>query len=73
MVKVMDSRPACHKYEPSSTVQTGLMHDKYVEAQTSRRWCGVFVRRGGCQLRCRRFLTLAQNDEVRHQQPSSVA
>ncbi|GFW80200.1 uncharacterized protein TNCV_461081 [Trichonephila clavipes] len=25
-------------------------------AQTSSRWCGVVVRRGGCQLRCRPLL-----------------
>ncbi|GFY05255.1 uncharacterized protein TNCV_2207011 [Trichonephila clavipes] len=40
-------------------------------AQTSSRWCGVVVRRRRCQLRCRpRHLTLAQNEEVRHQKPS---
>ncbi|GBM28137.1 hypothetical protein AVEN_224194-1 [Araneus ventricosus] len=34
--------------------------------QTSSRWCGVEVRRGGCQLRCRpRHLTEVQNYEVR--------
>ncbi|GFV88658.1 uncharacterized protein TNCV_1593781 [Trichonephila clavipes] len=28
-------------------------------AETSSRWCGVVVRRGGCQLRCRpRHLTM---------------
>ncbi|GFT59075.1 uncharacterized protein TNCV_186531 [Trichonephila clavipes] len=31
-------------------------------AETSYRWCGVVVRRGGCQLRCRpRHLTMVQN------------
>ncbi|GFX21550.1 transposable element Tcb1 transposase [Trichonephila clavipes] len=31
-------------------------------AETSSRWCGVVVRRGGCQLRCRpRHLTMVQN------------
>ncbi|GFS61232.1 uncharacterized protein TNCV_3104821 [Trichonephila clavipes] len=41
-------------------------------AQTSFRKCGVVVRRGGCQLRCRpRHLTMVlQNDEVRRQKPS---
>ncbi|GFU59355.1 uncharacterized protein TNCV_4198731 [Trichonephila clavipes] len=40
-------------------------------AQTSSRWCGVAVRRRGCQLRCRpRHLTMAQNYEVRRQKPS---
>ncbi|GFV61709.1 uncharacterized protein TNCV_188671 [Trichonephila clavipes] len=30
-------------------------------AETSSRWCGVVVRRGGCQLRCRpRHLTMVQ-------------
>ncbi|GFU98021.1 hypothetical protein TNCV_232981 [Trichonephila clavipes] len=31
----------------------GSMHVKYVQAQTFSRWCGMKVRRGGCQLRCR--------------------
>ncbi|GFY31573.1 uncharacterized protein TNCV_4694171 [Trichonephila clavipes] len=40
-------------------------------AETSSRWCGVVVRRGGCQLRCRpRHLTMVQNYVVRHQKPS---
>ncbi|GFV13556.1 uncharacterized protein TNCV_67591 [Trichonephila clavipes] len=35
-------------------------------AETSSRWCGVVVRRGGCQLRCRpRHLTMDQNYVVR--------
>ncbi|GFY21501.1 uncharacterized protein TNCV_1166491 [Trichonephila clavipes] len=39
-------------------------------AQTSTRWCGVIVRRGACQLRCRpRYLTMVQNDEVHRQKP----
>ncbi|GFU72267.1 uncharacterized protein TNCV_2313481 [Trichonephila clavipes] len=39
-------------------------------AETSSRWCGVVVRRGGCQLRCRpRHLTMVQN-VVRRQKPS---
>ncbi|GFX84034.1 uncharacterized protein TNCV_4858421 [Trichonephila clavipes] len=39
--------------------------------QTYSRWCGVVVRRGGCQLRCHpRHLTMVQNDEVRRQKPS---
>ncbi|GFX35474.1 retrovirus-related Pol polyprotein from transposon 17.6 [Trichonephila clavipes] len=34
-------------------------------------WCGVVVRRGGCQLRCRsRHLTTVQNDVIRRQKPS---
>ncbi|GFW57770.1 uncharacterized protein TNCV_2926891 [Trichonephila clavipes] len=40
-------------------------------AETSSRWCGVVVRRGGCQLRCRpRHLTMVQNYVVRRQRPS---
>ncbi|GFX08668.1 uncharacterized protein TNCV_61951 [Trichonephila clavipes] len=35
-------------------------------AETSSRWCGVVVRRGRCQLRCRpRHLTMVQNYVVR--------
>ncbi|GFV36138.1 uncharacterized protein TNCV_336691 [Trichonephila clavipes] len=41
------------------------------KAETSSRWCGVVVRRGGCQLRCRpRHLTMVQNYVVRRQKPS---
>ncbi|GFW61369.1 uncharacterized protein TNCV_4136871 [Trichonephila clavipes] len=40
-------------------------------AETSSRWCGVVVRRGGCRLRCRpRHLTMVQNYVVRRQKPS---
>ncbi|GFX23201.1 uncharacterized protein TNCV_4559831 [Trichonephila clavipes] len=40
-------------------------------AETSSRWCGMVVRRGGCQLRCRlRHLTMVQNYVVRLQKPS---
>ncbi|GFV51934.1 uncharacterized protein TNCV_1322871 [Trichonephila clavipes] len=40
-------------------------------AEMSSRWCGVAVRRGGCQLRCRpRHLTMVQNYVVRRQKPS---
>ncbi|GFU33136.1 uncharacterized protein TNCV_4156611 [Trichonephila clavipes] len=39
--------------------------------EASSRWCGVVVRRGGCQLRCRpRHLTMVQNYVVRRQKPS---
>ncbi|GFW51723.1 uncharacterized protein TNCV_1186551 [Trichonephila clavipes] len=39
-------------------------------AEMSSRWCGVVVRRGGCQLRCRsRHLTMVKNYVVRRQQP----
>ncbi|GFW24221.1 uncharacterized protein TNCV_1847801 [Trichonephila clavipes] len=41
-------------------------------AQTSTRWCGVVVRRRGCQLRCRpRHLIMVQNYEVHRQKASS--
>ncbi|GFW34958.1 uncharacterized protein TNCV_978961 [Trichonephila clavipes] len=40
-------------------------------AETSSRWCGVVVRRGGCHLRCRpRHLTMVQNYVVLRQKPS---
>ncbi|GFS98739.1 uncharacterized protein TNCV_2591851 [Trichonephila clavipes] len=40
-------------------------------AESSSHWCGVVVRRGGCQLRCRpRHLTMVQNYVVRRQNPS---
>ncbi|PRD32939.1 UNVERIFIED_CONTAM: hypothetical protein NCL1_18943 [Trichonephila clavipes] len=40
-------------------------------AETSSRWCGVVVKRGVCQLRCRpRHLTMVQNYVVRRQKPS---
>ncbi|GFX81726.1 uncharacterized protein TNCV_317301 [Trichonephila clavipes] len=40
-------------------------------AETSSRWCGVVVWRGGCQLRCRpRHLTMVQNYVVRRQKPT---
>ncbi|GFW55181.1 uncharacterized protein TNCV_115671 [Trichonephila clavipes] len=39
-------------------------------AETSSRLCGVEVRRGRCQLRCRpRHLTMVQNYVVRRQKP----
>ncbi|GFX43989.1 hypothetical protein TNCV_4112681 [Trichonephila clavipes] len=51
VVKVMDSCPECHKFEPSSA------ETRYVgqscklnmsRAETSSRWCGVKVRREEC-------------------------
>ncbi|GFU84857.1 hypothetical protein TNCV_2127981 [Trichonephila clavipes] len=48
------------------------MHVKYVETQTSSRWCGVVVWRMGCQLQGRpRYLTKVENDKVRHRKPSN--
>ncbi|GFU85019.1 hypothetical protein TNCV_1552831 [Trichonephila clavipes] len=70
-VKVMSSCLACHEFD-SRTVEDlpckGAMHEKSGEAQTSSRWSGVEVRRGGFQLRCHpRHLIMAQNYEVRRQ------
>ncbi|GFU12255.1 hypothetical protein TNCV_4600541 [Trichonephila clavipes] len=71
MVKKTDSWPAYHEFQLSTAEDLpcrGTMYVKSVEAQTSFRWCGVEVRRGECQLRCRpRHLTMVQNDEVSHQ------
>ncbi|GFU33020.1 uncharacterized protein TNCV_4155911 [Trichonephila clavipes] len=40
-------------------------------AQMSTRLCGVVVKRGGCQLKCRpRHFAMVQNYEFRCQQPS---
>ncbi|GFX20179.1 uncharacterized protein TNCV_1437391 [Trichonephila clavipes] len=40
-------------------------------AETSSRWCGVVVRRGGFQLRCQpRHLTMVRNYVVCRQKPS---
>ncbi|GFX05775.1 hypothetical protein TNCV_5089651 [Trichonephila clavipes] len=72
IAKTTDS---CHELEPSTAENPpcmGAMHVKCVQEETSSRWCGVVVRRGGCQLRCcPRHLTMVQNDEVRRQKPSS--
>ncbi|GFW42508.1 hypothetical protein TNCV_4257031 [Trichonephila clavipes] len=52
MVKVTDSWPACHEFEPRTAVvppcRDGQYMSKYVEAQTSFHWCGGEVRRGRC-------------------------
>ncbi|GFW16174.1 hypothetical protein TNCV_4263391 [Trichonephila clavipes] len=51
--------------EPQTSRAEGPMHVKYVEAQTSSRWCGVKVRRSGCQLRWHPHpLTTVQNNEI---------
>ncbi|GFX30498.1 hypothetical protein TNCV_3461491 [Trichonephila clavipes] len=50
VVKVKDSWPACHEFETSTAKDPpcwGGVHAKSVEVQTSTRWCGVEVRRGG--------------------------
>ncbi|GFV59695.1 uncharacterized protein TNCV_1907661 [Trichonephila clavipes] len=42
-------------------------------AKTSPRWCGMVVRRGGYQLRCRPpHLTMVQNDETKSSHHSVV-
>ncbi|GFX89770.1 hypothetical protein TNCV_3712021 [Trichonephila clavipes] len=51
-----------------SLYRIGSMHVKSVDAQTSSRWCGVEVRRGGCRPR---HLTMVQNYEVHRLKPSS--
>ncbi|GFV45034.1 hypothetical protein TNCV_907811 [Trichonephila clavipes] len=50
VVKITDSWPACHDFEPSTAEDTpcrGAVHIKSVDAQTSSHWCGVEVTRGG--------------------------
>ncbi|GFS66090.1 hypothetical protein TNCV_2510791 [Trichonephila clavipes] len=46
VVRVKDSWLTCHEFKPFTTEDPPL-HVKYVEAQTSARWCGVEVRRRG--------------------------
>ncbi|GFT17105.1 uncharacterized protein TNCV_4738321 [Trichonephila clavipes] len=64
---VMSSSP-----EPLKTHRVGQRCTLNLSrAETSSCWCGVVVRRGGCQLRCRpRHLTMVQNYVVRRQKPS---
>ncbi|GFT59361.1 hypothetical protein TNCV_1709031 [Trichonephila clavipes] len=48
VVKITDSWPVCHKFEPSTAEDpslTGAMHIKFVKVQPSSRWCGM-ERRG---------------------------
>ncbi|GFV11728.1 hypothetical protein TNCV_977171 [Trichonephila clavipes] len=55
---------------PYHHVEEGVY--KSIEAQISSPWCDVEVRRRWCYLWCLpRHLTMVQNDEVRHQKPSS--
>ncbi|GFT24435.1 uncharacterized protein TNCV_3252631 [Trichonephila clavipes] len=58
--------------EEKSILDTLLFVKPMVFSMTDEdRWCGVVVRRGGCQLRCRpRHLTMVQNYVVRRQKPS---
>ncbi|GFY02320.1 hypothetical protein TNCV_3502021 [Trichonephila clavipes] len=44
VVKITDSWPACHEFEPG--LLQGVTHVEYVEPQTSSHWCSVEVRRG---------------------------
>ncbi|GFY10671.1 hypothetical protein TNCV_2194921 [Trichonephila clavipes] len=49
VVKVTDSCPTCHEFQPSTSEDPpcrGVMHVKSIEDQTSTRWCSVEVRRG---------------------------
>ncbi|GFY04429.1 uncharacterized protein TNCV_4415171 [Trichonephila clavipes] len=77
VVKVTDSWSTCHEFEPNTAEDPpcrGAMHVKSVESSNVLPfvWCGVVVRRGACQLRCRpRHLTMVQNYEVHPQKPSS--
>ncbi|GFX65491.1 uncharacterized protein TNCV_4735391 [Trichonephila clavipes] len=74
MVKISDLWLACHEFKPSTSEDPPcreVMHVKSVESSNVLP-CGVEVRRGRCQLRCRpHHLTMVQNDKVRHQKPSS--
>ncbi|GFT84691.1 hypothetical protein TNCV_2767101 [Trichonephila clavipes] len=49
VVKVTDSWPACHEFEPNTAEDPtckGAMHVRSVEDQTFFLWCGVEVGRG---------------------------
>ncbi|GFS57205.1 uncharacterized protein TNCV_491201 [Trichonephila clavipes] len=65
--KKSDRGLACHEFEPSTTKDPPCragMHIKSVEISNVLPlvWCGVVVRRGVCQLRCRpRHLTMVEN------------
>ncbi|GFX99855.1 uncharacterized protein TNCV_258921 [Trichonephila clavipes] len=65
VVKVTDSVPACHEFEPSTDEDPPCretMHVKSVQSSNVLPWCGAVVRRGGGQLRCKlRHLTVVQN------------
>ncbi|GFS57566.1 uncharacterized protein TNCV_1402191 [Trichonephila clavipes] len=74
VVKVSDRGWPCPELEPSTTKDPlcrAAMHVKSVESRNVLPWCGVVVRRGGCQFMCRpRHLTMVQNYVVRRQKPS---
>ncbi|GFV15694.1 hypothetical protein TNCV_986771 [Trichonephila clavipes] len=75
VIKVTDSLLACREFEARATEDPSCrdqMHAKSAEIQTSSRWCGVEVRRGRYQLRCRPLhLTMVQNYEICRQKLSS--
>ncbi|GFX59000.1 RNase H domain-containing protein [Trichonephila clavipes] len=49
------------------------MYAKSIEARASTLWCGVEVRSGECQLKCRpRRLTMVQNSGGLRQKPSRI-
>ncbi|GFT84695.1 hypothetical protein TNCV_2767121 [Trichonephila clavipes] len=41
VVKVTDSWPTCHEFEPSTTEDPSCSGRWTVEAETSSRWCGM--------------------------------
>ncbi|GFV37515.1 uncharacterized protein TNCV_127261 [Trichonephila clavipes] len=56
VVKLTDSWPACHEFEPSTTEDQPCRVAMYVKSVKSsnvlfRWWCGMEVKRGECQLR----------------------
>ncbi|GFU37708.1 hypothetical protein TNCV_1465851 [Trichonephila clavipes] len=67
VIKVTDSWPACHEFQPRTTENPSrreAIHVKFVETQTFSHWCGVEIRKGMCHLRfCPRHLTTAKNHE----------
>ncbi|GBL83592.1 hypothetical protein AVEN_196420-1 [Araneus ventricosus] len=70
---VIRSRPWNRKFRIQNPIPLksrrvlGLLHTKLsIRGQTTSRWCGAVVWRGGCKFRCRpRHLTVVQNYEVR--------
>ncbi|GFV90938.1 hypothetical protein TNCV_1248271 [Trichonephila clavipes] len=66
LVKVTDSWPACHEFEPSTTDNPPCRRNTLNMSQTFSRGMVVWI--GGCQLSCcSRHLTMVQNYKVRHQ------
>ncbi|GFV72150.1 hypothetical protein TNCV_2460821 [Trichonephila clavipes] len=50
VVKVLDRGLPCHEFEPRATKVPpcrAAIHVNLLRAETSSRWCGVVVRRGG--------------------------